>query len=177
MNSRFIDTLVASAPHSSIHEKLKPYELLIGDWDFDLVGHQPYGTTWTVPGEWFFSWVLEGRAIQDNWICPGIDLRGTGKYPEGQYGTTIRFYNAPEDCVKVVWVGAVNAQINLFKVLFQEDQIIQQEIPIGQKPGMAKWVFSDIKTDSFKWEAYLRENNGEMWNLTQEVFARRKPGW
>jgi len=174
MNSLFIETLVASIPHPSTHEKLRPYELLIGDWDFDWVGHNEDATSWKVPGEWFFSWILEGRAIQDNWICPSRSLRNTGKYPTGQYGTTIRFYDENDDRVKVIWVGAINAQINLFNVLFLDNQIIQQEVALGQKSGLAKWVFRDIKPESFKWEAYLSENNGEKWNLTQEVFARRK---
>jgi hypothetical protein len=176
MSSLFIETLVASTPHPATYEKLKPYEPLIGDWDFDWVGHKDDGTTWTVPGEWFFSWILEGRAIQDNWICPSISLRSTGKYPTGQYGTTIRFYDENEDSVKAIWVGAANSQVNLFKVSFLDHQIVQQEIVIGQKPGMARWVFSEITPESFKWEAYLSENDGKEWNLTQEVFARRKNG-
>ena len=174
MNSLFIQSLVSSSPHPSTYEKLKPYEPLIGDWDFNWVGHNQDGTTKKVPGEWFFSWILEGRAIQDNWICPSRPLRNTGEYPAGQYGTTIRFYDEKEDIVKVVWIGAVNVQINLFEVLFSNNQIIQQEIPIGQKSGLAKWVFSDIKPGSFKWEAFITENRGKNWKLTQEVFAERK---
>jgi len=174
MNSLFIKTLVASTPHPSTYEKLKPYELLIGDWDFDWVGHNPDGTTWTVPGEWHFAWILEGRAIQDNWICPCIPLRETGKYPAGQYGTTIRFYDDKEDCLKVVWIGAVNTQINLFRVSFLDNRITQEEITVGEKPTQARWVFRDITHDSFIWEAYQSNNKGLEWNLTQEVFARRK---
>ena len=174
MNSLFIKTLVASTPHPSTYEKLKPYELLIGDWDFDWVGHNPDGTTWTVPGEWHFAWILEGRAIQDNWICPCIPLRETGKYPEGQYGTTIRFYENTEDCVKVLWMGAVNARINLFRVTFTENRIIQLEIPAGENQGQEKWIFKDLTDDSFTWEAYHSEDHGEAWRLTQEVIARRK---
>lgn len=174
MNSLFIKTLVASAPHPSTYEHLKPYEFLIGDWDFDWVGHNSDGTTWTVPGEWHFAWILEGRAIQDNWICPGISLRETGKYPAGQYGTTIRFYDNKEDCVKVVWMGAVNTQINLFRVSFPDNRIVQLEIAVGDNQKLEKWVFKDIMHDTFTWEAYHSENQGLVWKLTQEVFARKK---
>lgn len=174
MNSPFVNSLVAAGPHPAVHEYLKLYEPLIGSWDFDWVGHNGNGTTWTVPGEWILSWVLEGRAIQDNWICPSIELRSTGKYPTGQYGTTIRFYDKEEDCVKVVWVGAANPQVNLFRVTFIDNQIIQQEIAIGKKPSLSKWVIKDITSESFKWEALISENEGKEWQLTQEVFARRK---
>ncbi|MBP1631300.1 MAG: hypothetical protein H6Q15_2193 [Bacteroidetes bacterium] len=174
MNSLFIETLVSSIPHPSTHEKLKPYEPLIGDWDFDWVGHNQDGTTWKVPGEWLFSWILEGRAIQDNWICPSRSLRNTGKYPAGQYGTTIRFYDENEDQVKVVWIRGIGAQLFLFNVSFIDNQIIQQEVAIGQKSNLSKWVFKEIKPESFKWEAYLSDDDGNKWNLTQEVFAKRK---
>jgi len=177
MNSLFIETLVSSIPNPSIHEKLRPYESLIGDWDFDWIGHNQDGTTSKVPGEWFFSWILEGKAIQDNWICPRRSLRNTGEYPTGEYGTTIRFYDKNEDSVRILWIGAVNAKVNLLEVSFIDNQIIQQEVAIGQKTSLAKWVFSDIKPDSFKWEAYISENFEDKetkWNLTQEIFAKRK---
>jgi len=174
MNSQFIKTLVSPNPHPATYEKLRPYESLIGDWDFDWVGQDQDGTKMEVPGEWFFSWILEGRAIQDNWICPSLAMRNSGKYPAGQYGTTIRFYDPDHDRVKVVWFGAINVQLYVFNVSFTDDQIIQQEILSEQKPNLAKWVFSNIKPESFKWDAYLSEDSGATWRLTQEVFAKRK---
>ena len=74
----------------------------------------------------------------------------------------------------MVWVGAANPQVNLFRVTFIDNQIIQQEIAIGKKPSLSKWVIKDITSESFKWEALISENEGKEWQLTQEVFARRK---
>jgi len=172
MKSTFIETLESEKPHQDHREKLKPYERFIGNWEFDWVGHKEDGSTWTVPGEWHFSWVLEGRAIQDNWICPRTDLRGSGEYPDDGYGTSIRFYDGKEDCIKVVFVGPIQSSLCVLKASFTEDRITQNQILTGEGEEIARWIFSDISQHSFKWEAYTSKDNGESWKLDQEVFAR-----
>lgn len=174
MNRHFIETLVAKAPHPEIYPLLKAYEPLIGAWDFDWVGHNEDGSTWNVPGEWHFAWVLEGKAVQDSWICPSVVHRGTGEYPLGQYGTTIRFYDKGEDCVKAAWIGAVNPQFNILRMMVEGSQIVHLEIPLGEKPLISKWLFRDITESTFKWEAYVSADGGKSWQLTQEVFAQRR---
>jgi hypothetical protein len=174
MNGLFVETLVSEEGHPEHREKLKLYEVFIGTWDFDWVGHKEDGSTWTVPGEWHFSWVLEGRAIQDNWICPKTPLRSSGEYPAGEYGTTIRFYDFKEDCIKVVWVGPILSQVHIFRANQTENQIVQDEIVIGDEAKVSRWVFRDISETTFKWEAHVSKDNQESWQLRQEVFARRK---
>ena len=39
-------------------------------------------TSHVIKGEWYFSWVLEGMAVQDVIVLPGFE-----------YGTTLRVYN------------------------------------------------------------------------------------
>ena len=174
MDNGFIETLISEKAHPQHQEKLKPYEIFVGAWEFDWVGHKDDGSTWTVPGEWHFSWILEGRAIQDNWICPGSKLRGTGKYPDGEYGTTIRFYDFKEDCIKIVWIGPILSQLNIFKAHQIDDQIIQSEIMIGDQGKNSRWVFKNISENSFKWEAYNSSDNQKTWELKQEEYAQRK---
>ena len=48
------------------------YGWLIGDWRFNAVVHADDGARHTGEGEIHFAWVLEGRAIQDVWILPGV---------------------------------------------------------------------------------------------------------
>lgn len=174
MNTNFVATLISSTPHPEIAPMLMIYEPLIGEWDFTWIGHNDDGTTWRVPGEWHFSWVLEGRAIQDTWICPSRELRNTGKYPTGQYGATLRFFDKEADCVRVVWLGAANPQFKIFNVSFVNNEIIQQEEPQKNKLEVARWIIREITNDSFKWEAYLSKDGGNGWVLTQEVLAKRR---
>jgi len=174
VKNTFKDTLFAEKGHPKYQEKLKPYEIFIGTWDFDWVGHEDDGSTWTVPGQWHFSWILDGRAIQDTWICPKIALRNSGKYLDGEYGTTIRFYDFKEDCIKVIWVGPILSRLDIFKVALVNDQIIQDEILFGNKKQISKWLFKDISKSTFKWEAYVSSVELTSWKLVQEVFAKRK---
>ena len=174
MNNLFLDTLHSEKGHSKHQEKLKPYHTFIGSWEFDWIGHKDDGSTWTVPGEWHFSWILEGRAVQDNWICPKRHLRSSGKYPDGEYGTTIRYYDFKEDCIKVLWIGPILSNLNIFKVTHNQDQIIQDEIMVEDDSKISRWIFKDIKEASFKWEAYVSNDNGKTYDIDQEVNAKRK---
>ena len=60
----------------------------------DRTSYAPDDATATVPGEWYFGWVLDGRAVQDVWICPP---RGSATNPSphranggASYGSTTR---------------------------------------------------------------------------------------
>lgn len=173
MNTAFIHSLVADAGRPGFREHLEPYAALIGSWGFDWVGHNEDGSTWTVPGEWHFSWILEGRAIQDNWICPALSVRVSGKYPEGEYGTTIRFWDAREECIKVVWIGPNISGLCIFRATQNDGWIIQEELFAEGKKKLSRWSFSDIGDSSFKWESHVSADQGKSWRLDQEVFAKR----
>lgn len=170
----FVDTLLSDKCHREYQEKLRPYAPLIGNWDFEWVGHQEDGSTWSVPGEWLFSWVLEGRAIQDNWICPKRELRSLEKYPKGEYGTTIRIYDFKEEKINTFWFGTILSQFRIFEARWEDNKIIQEEIPFKNRDKICRWIFKDITEDNFKWEAHESMDNKESWKITQEVFATKK---
>ena len=63
----------------------------------DAIVHGDDGTTAHGPrGEIHFGWVLEGRAIQDVWILPGVF-----------YGTTLRVYDPGLDAWHILWSDPV----------------------------------------------------------------------
>ena len=68
------------------------YGWLIGCWEMDAVVQREDGGTYTGQGAITFSWVLEGRAIQDVWIFPGAF-----------YGTTLRVYDPALDAWHILW--------------------------------------------------------------------------
>lgn len=173
MNNVFLDTLYSEKGHSIVKGKLQPYSMFIGSWEFDWIGLKDDGSTWTVPGEWHFSWILEGRAIQDNWICPKRNLRSLGKYPDGEYGTTIRYYDFKEDCIKVLWIGPILSNLSIFRVFHGKDQITQNEIMVSDDSKISRWIYKDIKETSFKWEAYISNDNRKTWIMNQQVYAKR----
>jgi hypothetical protein len=51
MTSTFVETLLSVEAHATQRERLAPQGPLIGGWDFDWIGHEEDGSTWTVPAE------------------------------------------------------------------------------------------------------------------------------
>lgn len=54
-------------------DAVQMYDWLVGSWDVTVTDFPEDGTKHQHQGEWHFSWVLEGRAIQDVWIVPTVD--------------------------------------------------------------------------------------------------------
>src|SRR5215831_19044394 len=88
----FLNALVGDGPASDRADKMKLYGWLIGSWTMDAAMHLDSGDTHRGPGEIHFGWVLEGRAIQDVWILPGVF-----------YGTTLRVYDPAIDAWHILW--------------------------------------------------------------------------
>jgi hypothetical protein len=63
-----------------------------------------------MPGEWHFARVLVGRAIQDVWITSSRQ----GRNGQGEYGTSIRFYDSYINAWRSTWIGPVNSVIYTF---------------------------------------------------------------
>jgi len=73
---------------------------LVGNWDFEWFYDRGTERERRIPGEWFFSWIIAGQAIQDVFICPSREYRERQHtLPEAEYGTTIRLY----DPKKNIW--------------------------------------------------------------------------
>lgn len=89
--STFADALVFDAVHPDIPSSQRLFEPLLGSWHLEVKWFDESGQlVRRQDGEWHFSRVLEGRAIQDVWIVPSRGQRGQDDY---EYGTSIRFYD------------------------------------------------------------------------------------
>ena len=90
--SGFTKALHSERPADDRARDLELYGWLIGDWLMDATVHKDDGTTFKGPGEIHFGWVLQGRAIQDVWILPGVF-----------YGTTLRIYDPGLGAWHILW--------------------------------------------------------------------------
>ena len=68
--SQMLRVLTSSGPSAEISKLDCPYGWLIGVWHARVVDYRDGGSPIVSEGEWHFSWVLEGRAVQDVWISP-----------------------------------------------------------------------------------------------------------
>lgn len=173
-NRSFVMALAADGRDLGIPVDKDLYGWLIGSWDLDVAGFRDDGSVRRRTGEWHFSWVLEGRAIQDVWIVPSRATRSEADPADGDvfYGTTLRSYNSSTGGWRIQWSDP--ASRTYFSMLARRDgnDIIQD----GTMPGggLIRWSFHDIAADSFTWRSHMSAGADKPWRMNAEFQAKRR---
>jgi hypothetical protein len=156
----FIDALRSVGPAPDRADKMQLYGWLIGSWTFDATVYRDDGSVHRGTGAIHFDWVLEGRAIQDVWILPGIF-----------YGTTLRVYDPGIDAWHILWSDPVRQYYGRQIGRAQGDGIVQ----LGKNDAgdALRWSFTAIKPDSFRWTGERSRDDGKSWQLQADFLARR----
>jgi len=164
--STLIDALHNSSPAADRADKLKLYGWLIGRWTMEATVYRDDGTRHQGPGEIHFGWVLEGRAIQDVWILPGVF-----------YGTTLRVYDPGIDAWHILWNDPLRQVYARQVGRAQGADIVQH----GKNDAgeAVRWSFRDITPDSFRWTGERSRDDDKTWEfktweLQAEFLARRQ---
>lgn len=123
-------------------------------------------------GVWSFSWVLDGRAIQDILVYPNPDngLKNTPGYR--RIGTTLRFYDPGLGAWHVIWLGVVTGDLGVMI-----GRPVGDEIWIEEKESdgsLTRWMFTEITPDRFHWKGMTSSDQGDSWRTEQEMFANRR---
>lgn len=164
--------LGADGPAHQNTDKLMFFGQFVGNWEFDMTATKPDGSQVAGKGEWYFGWVLEGRALQDVWIFPG---RGQSE-PRGswEYGSSVRFYDPKEDVWRLSWIGPVRTNMGSFT-----GRMVGNEFVFEGKDrdgDLAHWVYYDLHADHFQWRAEISPDGGKTWKLIQHMNVRRVRG-
>jgi hypothetical protein len=172
-SSAFSESLCAAGPAADRKGHMDLYDWLIGSWELDVVEFLEHGKQRRRSGEWHFSWVLEGRAIQDVWIVPKRGERDASRaVPElAYYGTTMRVYDPRIDAWHIRWTDPV-AQAYLSQIGRRAGSDIVQDgkDSLGKK---RRWSFREIAPDSFLWRGEVSPDDGQTWHCHMEYRARR----
>jgi hypothetical protein len=155
----FVDALASAGPAADRADKMKLYGWLIGPWTMDATMHLDDGSRHQSPGEVYFAWALEGRAIQDVWILPGVF-----------YGTTLRIYDPNVDAWHILWSDPMR-QFYTRQIGRAQGNIVQ----LGKNDAgdAVRWSFTAIEPDSFRWLGERSRDEGKTWQLQAEFLARR----
>lgn len=158
--SSFVGKLISAGPAADRAGKMGLYGWLIGDWRFDATVHKDDGGTHTGEGEIYFVWALDGRAVQDVWILPGIF-----------YGTTLRVYDPAIDAWHILWSDPLKQLYTRQTGRAQGADIVQ----LGEADNGVplRWRFTDITPNSFRWLGERSPDNGTTWQLQADFRARR----
>jgi hypothetical protein len=156
----FATALVCENPATDRADKMQLYAWLIGDWTMDATAYRDDGTKHQGTGEIHFGWVLEGRAIQDVWIFPGIF-----------YGTTLRVYDPGMDAWHILWSDPLRQVYTRQIGRAHGNNILQH----GKNDAgdAVRWSFTEITPDSFRWRGERSRDDAKSWQLQAEFFARR----
>ena len=161
MNSKLFST----SRHSSIPEDKDTFGKFIGEWSLDLTITNQDGSTIQYKGEWHFFRILQGRAIQDIWIIPGLTSSEDDDFHE--YGTTVRTFNPKTQKWRAVWVGPIQNQLFTFDIEDSGDQITLTASNITSME--MKWSFFGITPNAFKWKSEVKINGHWFTNYFMEL--------
>lgn len=169
-----IEALRADGPDPERLPGLMLFGQFVGEWLMDVSFFNPDGSVIReFKADWLFSWILQGRAIQDVLIHPCREERAQNPDAPVKSGSTLRYYDPEQDLWRVVWVGtASNTHVALIGRK-QGEGILLEGPDVDGSP--MQWSFSEIKPDSFRWRGRISKDGGKTWYLEQEMFATRRP--
>jgi hypothetical protein len=159
-HSAFIAALCTDRPAADRAEKMNLYGWLLGGWRMEASTFTADGTSHNGRGEIHFAWALEGRAIQDVWILPGVF-----------YGTTLRIYDPGMDAWHILWSDPLRQFYARQIGRARGADIVQEGTDSTDTP--IRWTFTDITSNSFRWLGERSEDGGETYWLQAEFFATR----
>ncbi len=163
----FSEALISGQKSQSIPDEMNLFVQFVGEWDFDWYDRKNDPVGRPAKGEWIFSWVLNGSAIQDVFICPSRAERSTSCQLDSEYGTTIRIFNQISKAWDVFY-GCTNEAARL-EARKEKDEVVLTEIN-GKR---MKWIFSEITENSFHWR-HIRTDDGQNWHIRSELFATKR---
>ena len=165
-----LDVLGAAGPDPAYETELQTFGRFVGSWDLECTEYAADGTTTTLPGEWHFGWVLDGRAVQDVWILPSRRARAQGDGEPVEWGTAVRFYDPALGAWRVNWSGPGRGRSHAFIARERDGEIVLEG---GDDDARLRWTFSEITADTFHWRNEILEPGGD-WRLQQEMRVRRR---
>ena len=166
----FIEALVSTGPSGEIGSAADTFSWMIGGWAAEVADFDEDGAVRRGTGEWWFSWVLEGRAVQDVWIVPTRgERRENRQSADNRYGSTIRYYDKSGGLWRIVWINPVSGARNALQGRRSGDRIVLEGIEAGNP---IRWTLDNIESNSFSFRGEERTKAGD-WRVAAEFRLRR----
>jgi len=172
MNEEFVSSLLSDAASPDLLDDDRIYDRLVGSWNVRVIDYSTDGVRTETGGEWHFSYVLDGRAVQDVFIVPARTDR-TLETPKirNRYGTSVRSFHPTRGEWTVTWINPVTGAHNVLVAQKDGDDIIQNGRDADG--SLMRWGFTDIVNDSARWYGERSRDEGETWQLEAEFFLTR----
>ena len=142
---------------------------LLGDWQIQ---------TWRVgqdgkwvegqAAEWNWYKILDGNAIQDDWIAPALSI--PVQNGQRQYGTNIRIYNPQKKQWEMAWMSSNGKKMDTFIAEEDSDKIVMTGFYLGTN---ARITFFNMSDASFDWKLELQQQD-ESWLEVSRLKGTKK---
>lgn len=169
----FIGALLADAPAAELGRAADDFGWLVGGWTAQVRDFDQDGSASEASGEWWFAWVLEGRAMQDVWISPARADRNPDRTANGaknRYGTTVRRFDRNAGVWRITWINPVSGATNHLAGRRDGDRIML----LGEEEGTGiRWSFNNITVDRFTWLGESKKDSGE-WRVEAQFDLTRR---
>jgi uncharacterized protein len=166
---QFCRALISNAPSHELDGRSADFDWLIGGWSGVVRDYSDNGTVAVNSGEWWFSWILEGRAMQDVWMVPPPSARHGASRLNNRYGTTTRRFSASGGLWCIAWINPVSGAHTELRGRRLYDRIVLE----GTQGGTPiRWSFVDITPSSFRWTGE-RQTSESIWRLESEFILER----
>ncbi|MET0725594.1 MAG: hypothetical protein ABWY36_04530 [Leifsonia sp.] len=166
--SAFTAALVADgpAPESSVYSR--GFGSLVGSWA--VTGrrlHEQSGQWREREFTWIVSFVLGGHAIQDVEVVPDPED------PESTItlATGVRVYDPDAGVWRVSFFAPQTGDFCHLIATNRRDGIRQDGSQTDERP--IRWNFSSITATSYVWDAWVSNDDGRTWELTEHNEAVR----
>lgn len=165
----FATALASVAPSPELTPGLSDVDWLIGGWAGEVRDYDENGVAHASRGEWWFSWVLEGRAVQDVWMVPPRGQRANATRENNRYGTTLRWFDSTNGLWHVTWRNPVSGARNELAGRRSGDSLVLEGVADGVP---IRWSFLNINDSRMHWTGEARTVDGN-WQLKAEFFLNR----
>ena len=165
---QFCTALASENPSTELERHASDLDWLVGGWHAEVRDLQDDGSVAQSSGEWWFSWILEGRALQDVWMVPPPGKRSGALRLNNRYGTTTRRFDSKDGRWHIAWINPVSGAHNELSGANVGDRIVLEGIADG---APIRWSFVDITAVSFRWMGERQTADG--WRLESEFVLQR----
>jgi hypothetical protein len=119
--------------------------------------------------EWRWYYILDGHAIQDDFITVYTDDRGNVSRTES--GTNIRIYNDEEKQWYMAWIHSNGRRLATFTAVNEDDKVIMRGT--NDQGREIRNTFYDIGPESFNWVQDWTFDGGDSWVPVVKIRATR----
>ena len=144
---------------------------LVGVWKAERKIRNQDGT-WSeavVEADWMLCYILDGHAIQDDWILPPLDIEIENH--ERFYGTNIRIFNSDSGQWEMAWIDKKNRKLANFTATQNEHELTMEGT---NNSRLIRNTFYNISDNSFDWVQKWTFDQGKSWVPVVEIHCQRK---